>query len=219
MMSSSKANNKERCIRCTKTFLTAKNRLKCTKCTSFLHQRCSRVARQEHLENKQGVFRFVCRICTEYTCIRCAKPVYYGQNAVLCNGCDKWIHKKCAGLTNEQYYKLQSGGNEETWYCGPCNSLMFPFFNVSNVDLKKILLSSKSNKPRLKNTTTTIETKQKNIHCSVFYKKTSNCHLLIHKKYSGLNQRDIIKLKKASKYRWECSTCLTTKETSICILI
>ena len=39
----------------------------------------------------------------------------------------------CAGLTNEQYHKLKSEGNTETWYCNPCNSLMFPCFNVSNV--------------------------------------------------------------------------------------
>ena len=145
MMSSSKTNNKERCIRCSKTFLTTKSRLKCTKCVSVLHQRCSRVTRQEHLEYKQCVFKFVCQFCTDYTCIKCAKHVYYGQNAVLCNGCDRWIHKNCPGLINEQYQKLQSEGNEETCYCSPCNSLMFPFFNVSNLDLKKILLSSKSN--------------------------------------------------------------------------
>ena len=55
------------------------------------------------------------------------KHVYYGQNAALCNGCDKWIHKKCVSLTNEKYHKLQSEGNEETWYCSSCKSLMFPF--------------------------------------------------------------------------------------------
>ena len=85
-MSSSKVNSKERCIRCTKTFVTAKTRLKCAKCVSFLYQRCSRVTRQEHLEYKQGTFKFVCQFCTEYMCLRCAKHVYYGQNAVLCTG-------------------------------------------------------------------------------------------------------------------------------------
>ena len=80
MMSSSKTNNKERCIRCTKTILTAKSRLKYTKGARALHERCSRVTRQEDLN------------------VDCAKLVYYGQNAVLCNGCDKWIHKKCVGL-------------------------------------------------------------------------------------------------------------------------
>ena len=119
MMSSSKTNNKERCMKCTKTFLTAKSRLKCTKCVSFLHQRCSKITRQEQLEHKQGVFEFLCQFCT---CIRCAKHVYYGQNAVLCNDCDKWIYKKCAGLTNKQCHKIQLKGNEETWYCSPCNS-------------------------------------------------------------------------------------------------
>ena len=101
MMSSSKTNNKERCINCTKNFLTAKRRFKYTKWVSVLHQRCSRVTRQEHLEYKQRVFKIVCQFCTDYTCIRCVKHVCYGQNAVLCNGCDKWIHKKCASLTNE----------------------------------------------------------------------------------------------------------------------
>ena len=130
---------------------------------------------------------------------------------LLCNGCNKWIHKKCANLTNEQYQKLQSEGNEETWYCSLCKSLMLLSFNVSNGDLKKILPSSKSNKMRFKNTTATIETKQKNIHCPVCYKKKvkyglncSSCNLLIHKKHSRLSQREILDLKKASKSRWEC---------------
>ena len=123
-MSSFKASNKERCIKFTKT-LTAKSRLKCTKCASVLNQRCSRVTRQEHLEYKQGVFKVICQFCTDYIYIRCVKHVYYEQNTVLCNGYDKWIHKKCSGLTNEQYHKLQSEGNEETWYCSPCKSLMF----------------------------------------------------------------------------------------------
>ena len=35
MMSSSKTNNRERCIRCNKTFLTARIGLKCTKCACF----------------------------------------------------------------------------------------------------------------------------------------------------------------------------------------
>ena len=108
------------------------------------------------------------RLYMHYMCETC---LYYGQNAVLCNDCDKWIHKKCASLTNEQHHKLQSEGNEETWYCSPCKSLMFPFFYLYYGDLKKILPSSKSNKMRLKNTIATIETKEKNIHCPVCYKK------------------------------------------------
>ena len=79
----------------------------------------------------------------------------------------------------------------------------FHFFNVSDGDLKKIFPSSKSNKMRLKNTTATIETKQKNIHCPVCYKKNvkhglncSSCNLLIHKKCSKLSQREILDLKK-----------------------
>ena len=124
---------------------------------------------------------------------------------MLCSGCDKWIHKKCASLTKEQYHKLQSEG-------------MIPFCNVSNGDLKKILPSSKSNEMRSKNITATIENKQKNIHCPVCYKKNvkhdlnySSCNLLIYKKCSRLSQREILDLKKASRSRWECSACLTIK--------
>ena len=136
-MSSSKTKNKERCIRCSKTFLTAKTRLKCTQCVMFLHKIYSRITKQECLEYKLGVFKFVYIFCTDYTYITCTRHVYYGHNVVLCNGCDKWIHRKCACLINKQYFKLQSEGNEEACYCGPCNSLMIPFSNVSNVDVKK----------------------------------------------------------------------------------
>lgn len=58
-------------------------------------------------------------------------------SSYVCNGSDKSIHKKCIGLTNEQYHNLQSGSNDKTWYCGgPCNSFLFSFFNFSNYDLK-----------------------------------------------------------------------------------
>ena len=83
MMSCSKTNSKERCIRCTKTFLTTKTGFKCDQCASFLHQRCSRITRQEHLEYKQGVFKSARQFCIDYTCIRCAKHIYYGHNAVF----------------------------------------------------------------------------------------------------------------------------------------
>ena len=95
MMSSSKTNNKERCIGCTKTFLTTKTGFKCDQCVGsmcgfkcdqcagFLHQRCSRITRQEYLEYKQGVFKSARQFCTDYTCTRCAKHIYYGHNAVF----------------------------------------------------------------------------------------------------------------------------------------
>lgn len=58
-------------------------------------------------------------------------------SSYVCNGSDKSIHKKCIGLTNEQYHNLQSGSNDKTWYCGgPCNSFLFSFFSFSNYDLK-----------------------------------------------------------------------------------
>lgn len=90
MTSFSKTKNKEKCIKCSKTFLTAKNRFKCDRWARFLHHRCSKTATQEYFEYKQGVFKFICQLCADYICIRCARHVYYGYKAVLCNGCEKF---------------------------------------------------------------------------------------------------------------------------------
>ena len=69
MTSFSKTKNKEKCIKCSKTFLIAKNRFKCDRWARFLHHRCSKTATQEYFEYKQGVFKFICQLCADYICI------------------------------------------------------------------------------------------------------------------------------------------------------
>ena len=55
-----------------------------------------------------------------------------------CDGCNLWIHQKCAGLTKKQYELLQKEGEDEPWYCRPCKKNMFPFFDLTNIQINNL---------------------------------------------------------------------------------
>lgn len=57
-----------------------------------------------------------------YYCIFCSKEVTSRQ-ALLCEGCDKWQHRRCqTGITREQYRDAVKSGLDFAWrwlYCAP----------------------------------------------------------------------------------------------------
>ena len=58
-----------------------------------------------------------------YYCIFCSKEVTSRQEALLCEGCDKWQHRRCqTGITGEQYRDAVKSGLDFAWrwlYCAP----------------------------------------------------------------------------------------------------
>ena len=51
----------------------------------------------------------------EYVCPVCLSNDWAGTSAVCCDGCDRWHHFLCVGLTAEPT-------EEEEWFCAPCVS-------------------------------------------------------------------------------------------------
>ena len=51
-----------------------------------------------------------------YYCIFCTEEVTPRQEALLCDGCDKWQHRLCqTGITREQYRDAVKSGLEVVW--------------------------------------------------------------------------------------------------------
>ena len=74
--------------------------------------------------------RFLCQFHEDYTCLACNKHVYDWQEKVLSDDC-------C-----EQEYKELETKEEENWYCRMCTKDIFPFHEINNTQLHKILIKS-----------------------------------------------------------------------------
>ena len=56
-----------------------------------------------------------------YYCIFCSEEVTSRQEALLCEGCDKWQHRRCqTGITREQYRDAVKSGLDVVWRCLCC---------------------------------------------------------------------------------------------------
>lgn len=54
-------------------------------------------------------------------CGKCKNNITKTQFSLKCAGdCAKWFHKKCTGLTDEQYIAYEKRKNDEKWICGNC---------------------------------------------------------------------------------------------------
>ena len=63
------------------------------------------------VESNPGPVRFPCGCC--------GKAVKVNQDGVLCDGCGKWLHRKCIYMDRKVY--LQLGESDEPWYCAGCS--------------------------------------------------------------------------------------------------
>ena len=57
-----------------------------------------------------------------FYCGMCAKLVKKNDNAVQCDGCDHWVHIRCADIDRVGYKLLQLSKPEDKWYCSKCSS-------------------------------------------------------------------------------------------------
>ena len=57
-----------------------------------------------------------------FYCIFCTEQVTSRQEALLCDGCDRWQHRRCeTGITREQYRVAVRSGEEVIWRCLYCS--------------------------------------------------------------------------------------------------
>lgn len=65
-------------------------------------------------------FRKLSRKMT-HLCIVCKKFVNSRQEALLCDGCNKWQHRKCnSGVSRDVYRKAVRDENDIPWKCSHC---------------------------------------------------------------------------------------------------
>ena len=116
------AMNNKKFMKCEKLSIKSNNSLKCSECHKMIHFKCSRLrVNKDFVQFKKSKQQFVCQFCSDYTCLKCYKHVYYDQKGVLCSIYNLWVHQKCDGLTNLQY-KALGNNSEEPCYCRICKS-------------------------------------------------------------------------------------------------
>ena len=77
-------------------------------------------------------------------CVICNKSVQKNQNAISCDQCGKWCHRKCDAMSQEmyKYYQDNQDNPEVPWYCLYCTMLHnhehFPFTLSDNNELENI---------------------------------------------------------------------------------
>lgn len=58
--------------------------------------------------------------------LKCGKQIYGNLDSVLCDKCDKGIHKTCGKTSNSEYKKMQENVvGIELWSWNPCLDLAF----------------------------------------------------------------------------------------------
>ena len=78
------------------------------------------------VEQNPGPVRFPCGSCD--------KPVRVNQDGVLCDGCEKWFHRKCIYMDREVY--LQLGRSDDPWHCATC---LLPAFRDSYFEDTRVI--------------------------------------------------------------------------------
>ena len=76
-------------------------------------------------------------------CSICEKRVYDNQKSIQCNDCDLWVHKKCEGISDDEFQKLVEEDDEIPWSCMICqikhNAEIFPFGLLSKLELLDLM--------------------------------------------------------------------------------
>ena len=176
------------------------------------------ISKQQYKNYSNGNKDFICQCSEDYTCFACNKHVYDWQEGVRCGCRRQWIHRKCARLTKQEYKELETY-EEEIWYCKTCTRYIFPFHEVYNTQLHKILIKSGRSKNDINKFFTEIKSKIKTPTCNVCNKKNKiinkgvlckTCFSLIDRKCCKLKLDDIHDIGK-DKWGWVCLTCTSKK--------
>ena len=64
-----------------------------------------------------------------WPCVLCSEPVTSNQDGIECSSCRIWCHRKCDGLSLNEYHRLSHC--EDEWFCRRCT---LPPFSTSYFD-------------------------------------------------------------------------------------
>ena len=122
------------CRQCFKKVGQRGNSICCSTCKNWHHFRCSGLTKKEFNEHTKNVnLNWECPKCTVYRCGKCIKVITKKQSSILCDICNKWIHKKCSLLGDKDFKNLSL--NNTPWFCLDCTKNNLPFVEL---DPKKI---------------------------------------------------------------------------------
>ena len=92
--------------------------------------------RSEISEFRQMRFHICCLLDVDsYYCLFCAEEV----TALLCDGCNRWQHRRCqTGITREQYKEVVRSGVEVLWQCLYCSARSTPIAESTILSYKNM---------------------------------------------------------------------------------
>ena len=99
------------------------------------------IAHNNNIRNPNPNAKFPCGICKF--------DVKHNSKAILCTSCDKWVHIKCHGISNEDYKTRQKLNlenpnlvDDELWECLKCitdyRAIIFPFGYLNNFEIENL---------------------------------------------------------------------------------
>ena len=129
----------EKCIECKLDFIKKKNCIACNDCNSWFHSSCAKLSDQEFFSFcNDNTLRWVCSVCKQNShCHKCNIRFKSNDNSICCDLCQKFYHLRCSRLTKKYFFGLSY--SDESWFCRPCNELIFPFSSLDNNKLHKFL--------------------------------------------------------------------------------
>ena len=75
----------------------------------------------------------------KFPCALCDKNCNENQQAIFCNSCSSWVHRKCNGTTKIEYENLILESDDLPFHCMLCimkqNSEFIPFFFLDKSEL------------------------------------------------------------------------------------
>ena len=94
------------------------------------------------MQNKNNLFPIKPRRNIKDRCGICFKSVIKNQKAIKCNTCQKWIHRKCSGISVKEYEVLVNEPDEIPWLCILCTiddmASKFSFGYLSKIELSEL---------------------------------------------------------------------------------
>ena len=137
-------------------------------------------------------------MCTLALCGSCDKQVSQKGVPIKCFNCNLLFHQRCCIISTYCYKKLIDNNIE--WFCEDCNSITFPFSNVTNLELADLFKDNDDQiQPSRKSKCNFCLKKVKQ---NVSFAHCGSCSCFYHLACMNLKKKDFPLNK-----NWECSQC------------
>ena len=137
-------------------------------------------------------------MCSNVLCGACDKQVSQKGLPIKCFNCNVLFHQRCCLISTFCYKKLIEKNID--WFCEDCNSITFPFSNVTNLELADLFKDNDDQiQPSRKSKCNFCLKKVKQ---NVSFAHCGSCSCFYHLACMNLKKKDFPLNK-----NWECSQC------------